>query len=567
MSANRHPNVVFIICDDLAYGDLACHGNPYTRTPNLDRLHSESVRLTRYGSGPLCTPARAAVMTGRHPYRTGAFDTYIGRSMMHTDEITIAKLLRGAGYATGMSGKWHLGDNYPMRPMEQGFDHAFYHCSGGISQPGNRDWPSQDRERSYFDSYLMRDGEPVRGEGYCTDVFTDDAIAFMREHRDAPFFSYIGYNAPHVPLQIEDKWAQPYLEQGLPEPFARLYGMVENIDMNVGRIMQALDELGIADDTILVFTSDHGPCPGAMHDGESRWNAGLRDLKGSLYEGGIRVPCLVRYPAGFLQAKDVDRIANPIDWLATFSTLGGYELPSDRVIDGVDLSPLLRGEVDASNWPEREIVMQWHRGDLPRREHNCAVIGQRYKWIIPTVTRLQEIKHDKQPELYDLETDFGEQHNLADEMPDLCERMRATYHAWFDDVCSTRGECAEENFAPPAIVVGSERENPTLLSQQDWRSLSREGWAKVTDRGYWSVEVVGDGSFDITMDGRELDVEGDVVWSLICGGQEHRVKLDRSQTQAELQAISLPTGRFRIEAQRTVGGETFGVDNVWLHQR
>lgn len=562
---------MFIICDDLAYGDLACHGNPYTRTPNLDRLHSESVRLTRYCSGPLCTPARAAVMTGRHPYRTGAFDTYVGRSMMHTDEMTLAELLRDSGYATSLSGKWHLGDTYPMRPMEQGFDHAFYHCSGGIGQPGNRDWPGTDRKRSYFDSYLMRQGEPVRGEGYCTDVFTDDALAFIRDHTEEPFFSYIGYNAPHVPLQIEESWMRPYLDMGLPEPFARLYGMVENIDMNVGRIMRTLDELGMADDTVLVFTSDHGPCPGAMSDGESRWNAGLRDLKGSLYEGGIRVPCLIRYPAGFMHGQDVDRIANPIDWLPTFSTLGGYDVPSDRVIDGEDLTPLLRGQVTAGDWPEREIMMQWHRGDLPRREKNCVVIGQQYKWIIPSVRHLVLEEQDHAPELYDIEADPSEQHNLAAQMPERCEAMRARYHQWFDDVCSTRGETMEENFAPPPIVIGTDRENPTLLSRQDWRLLTEEGWVTADNRGYWTVEAVGDRRFDVVIESREIDddtvSDGDVEWSMLCGHETYRASVKPNQTRVVFEDVTLPAGRVKLEVRRQANDQLFGVDNVTVHRR
>jgi len=243
---NQPPNLIFIICDDLAWGDLACHGNPHVATPHLDALHTQSTRLTRYGSGPVCTPARAAVMTGRYPHRTGAIDTYLGRSMMHADETTLAHVLRDAGYAPCLSGKWHLGDEYPMRPHDQGFDAALYHRGGGLRQPANLNYPDD----SYFDPLLMHNGRATHTAGYCSDVYTDHATQFMAAHRDRPFFCYLAYNAPHSPFEVADDLAQPYLDAGLPEKTARLYAMVSNIDANVGRVMHQLDTLGLADDTL-----------------------------------------------------------------------------------------------------------------------------------------------------------------------------------------------------------------------------------------------------------------------------------------------------------------------------
>ena len=286
--SHRPPNVLLIICDDLAWGDLACHGNPHSRTPHLDALHAESARLTRYVSGPLCTPARASLMTGRYPYRTRAFDTYCGRSMMDPDEITLPQILGDAGYATCLSGKWHLGDTYPLRPTDRGFDEALHHNGGGLAQVG--DWfhwgdKPFDVQRnryvgSYFDPLLLHNGHVERREGYCTDIFFDHAMAWIEAQADAPWFAYLATNAPHDPLEIEEAAVKPYRERGLPEYEARLYATVENIDTNIGRILRKLDEFGQAENTIVIFTSDHGPAGGGEGGGGGRWNGGLRGGQG-----------------------------------------------------------------------------------------------------------------------------------------------------------------------------------------------------------------------------------------------------------------------------------------------
>jgi arylsulfatase len=261
---HTRPNVVVMMMDDLAYGDLACHGNPYVSTPVLDALHADSVRFTRYSSGPMCTPARASLMTGRYHLRTRAIDTFCGRSMIDPGEVTLGHVLQGAGYRTGAFGKWHLGDAYPMRACDLGFDETLMHNAGGIGQPGDHRENHWREGEAYFDPVLHRDGRPEKTAGYCTDVFADETIAFIDAHRDEPFFAYFATNAPHTPLEVPEQWVEPYRAMPeLGETHARLYGMVTNIDWNIGRILAALDERGLSENTIVVYTSDHRPCTSA----------------------------------------------------------------------------------------------------------------------------------------------------------------------------------------------------------------------------------------------------------------------------------------------------------------
>ncbi len=551
---DRPPNVLFVICDDLAFGDLACHGNPHARTPHLDTLRTRSTRLTRYGSGPLCTPARAAVMTGRYPYRTGAIDTYLGRSMLHPDEVTLAQVLRGSGYATCLSGKWHLGDCYPMRPEDQGFDEALYHLGGGLRQPANHNYPDD----SYFDPLLMHHGEPERREGYCTDIFTDHALAFIEANQQRPWFCYLAFNAPHSPFEVDEALARPYLDAGLPDKWARLYAMVENIDTNVGRALAKLDELGLADDTIVVFTSDHGPCGSANVDGQPRYNAGLRDIKGSVYEGGLRVPCFVRYPKRISAGVEVDRLANPIDWLPTLASLcqAPGSVPTDRTIDGVDLTPLLVGEASPDDWPRRKLFIQWHRGDVPQHGRNCCVITQRYKWCRPGAAP---------EELYDLEADPGEAIDLAASMPDRCAQMRAAYDAWFEDVSTTRGKTAEENYAPPRIVVGDDAAPQVVLSQQDWRSECGEHFCDDTKHGHWLIDVADPGPYDITVRLPPSESGPELVFA--CGGVALNLRLASEQSSARFANITLPTGPNRLDCYRLRADQREAVRLVTIQRR
>jgi len=548
----RRPNIVVIICDDLAYGDLACHGNPYTRTTHLDRLHAESIRFTRYCSGPLCTPARASLMTGRYPYRTRAIDTYIGRSMIDPEEVTLGEIYQAAGYRTGIFGKWHLGDNFPMRPCDMGFSESLVHRGGGIGQYG--DIVGQ----SYFDPVLHRNGVPEQHLGYCTDIFAEATCNFVERFQNEPFFIYMATNAPHSPLEVSDHYINYYTQMGLNDKVARLYGMVDNIDWNVGRVLVQLSRLGLEDNTIVIFTSDHGPCGSVSVNGKVRWNADLRGQKGQMYEGGVKVPFFVRWPDGIPEAgRDVDRIANPIDILPTLTDATNLELPEEIKLDGTSLKPLLQDANAASAWPDRQIKMQWHRGDEPLRYRNYAVIGQQYKLYRP---------NDKAPdELYDLLADPSEKENIASRHADLVRDMRQDYDTWFDDVSSTR----EDNYAPPPIYIGTPYENPTTLTRQDWRvthtvkTEGNVGWDP-DDEGHWIVRVMVSGAFRVRLRFRSRSRGGTAI--LKVGNLKHTAAFLHGESHVTFDGVALRSGDGIVEAWVDVDGQRAGVTYVDFYQ-
>ncbi len=535
------PNVIVIIMDDLCWGDLACHGNPHTRTPQLDRLHDQSARLTRYCSGPLCSPARASLLTGRYHPRTRVLDTYCGRSMIDPEEVTLARLLGPQGSRCGAFGKWHLGDCYPLRAMDLGFDETLMHNAGGIGQPGDH-YANHFREAEcYFDPVLFRNGEAVQTRGYCTDIFTDAALEFIRRPAAEPFFVYLATNAPHTPLIVGDEWADPYRKMGVNETHARLYGMVENIDYNVGRLLATLDERGQAENTIVVYTSDHGPCgsarnPEAPAGRQDRFNAGLRGIKGSMYEGGIRVPCFWRWPGHYSAGRDVDRVAHAIDVFPTLAAAAQAPLP-ETIIDGADLTPLLTGQTPAEAWPARSIFMQWHRGDVPVRHRNYAVIEQDCKLVRPHETNADE--------LYDLAADPAESRDLASERPETVARLRAAYETWLDDLGATRGP---GTFDQPLIHIGNPREPVTMLNQNDWRVIGPEGWRTDDIRGYWDVQVESAGEYEVTLRFRQDIESGRAV--VLCGETRGELAAAAGEWLCRWPALNLAAGRQRVEAWR-----------------
>ena len=456
----RRPNVVLVMSDDQGYGDLSIHGNPVLRTPNIDRIAREGVQFTQFHVNPVCSPTRSSLLTGRYCYRTGVVDTYLGRSMMYPDEVTLPELLRDAGYRTGLFGKWHLGDHFPMRAVDQGFDHALVHDGGGIAQPSD---PPEGN--SYFDPRLKLNGRPVQRSGYCTDVFFEEALQFIAGQASRPFFACITPNAPHTPLQVGDNYVTPFRSAGLDDTTAKVYGMLVNLDQNIGRLLARLQTLGIERDTILIFMTDNGPQ-------QPRYNAGMRGLKGTVYQGGIRVPCFLRWPA---LVKAGSRIATPaahIDWLPTLLDACGVAKPRDLRLDGRSLLPLIR---DARpSWPDRHLVFQWHRGDRPEPFRNCAIRAGKYKLV-------------DGKELFDLDADPSESTGIAAHHPGIVRDLRRAYENWFRDMESTR------NFELPRIYVGTSQENPVLLTRQDWRG-PKAGW-DAASLGHWDLDVRAPGDY------------------------------------------------------------------------
>ena len=481
--APTRPNVLLIITDDQGYGDLGFHGNKQVKTPRLDALANESARVDRFYVNPVCSPTRSSLLTGRYYYRTGVVDTFRGRSMMHPDEVTLAELLGPSGYETGIFGKWHLGDNAPLRPIDQGFHQSLVHRGGGIGQ--NSDPPGS----SYFNPILMKNGVETRTNGYCSDVYTSAAIRFMEDNRDRPFFAYVAFNAPHDPYQVPDQDLAPYRglvpdrgEPGQPHPLpprvpaeetARIYAMVSNIDANVGRMLDTLDSLKLTRETIVIFMTDNGPqLP--------RYNAGMLDRKGSVHEGGIRVPFFVRWPGVLEPGHVVKKFGSVIDVTPTLLEACGVQPPANLKLDGRSLWPLLQGK-DVS-WPDRSVVVQWHRGDVPKPRRAFAIRNDRYKLVQPRGVEPSPLHALLHYELFDMVSDPDETRDLAAERPEVVQTLLKEYDAWFRDVESTR------HFAPPRIHLGSPLENPVTLTRQDWRGETT-AW-KTTELGGWEVEVV-----------------------------------------------------------------------------
>lgn len=520
-AAPRKPNIVFILSDDQGYGDLSIHGNPHLKTPYIDSIARDGVQFTQFHANPVCSPTRASVMTGRYYYRTGVVDTYIGRSTMAADEVTIPEVLRGAGYRTGLFGKWHLGDHYPMRAMDQGFDETVSHFGGGIGQPS--DLPGGE---SYFNPLLQVNGKTQRFPGYCTDVFFNEAMKFIEANRSRPFFTYIATNAPHTPLEIAEERAEPYRKQGLSDRDARLYGMVENLDSNTGRLLAQLKKLNLERDTMVIFMTDNGPQ-------WPRFNGGMRGTKGTVYEGGVRVPFFMKWPGRVKPGRTTNGLAAHIDLLPTFAELCGAKMPTDRKIDGRSLAPLIGGKGD---WPDRTLFFQWHRGDAPEHWRSACARTQRWKLV-------------NGKELYDLEADPAESTDVAAKNSPVADRLRSEYDAWFKDVCGTRG------FDPIRIPIGTTQENPVMLSQQDWRG-PRAVWGPEA-LGHWEVDVATAGRYEAQFLIRPMNKPAELYFSL--SGVERKVPVEPGVSVVSMGDIQLSKGPGRLEAVISLDNKTFGV--------
>jgi arylsulfatase A-like enzyme len=477
--SQEKPNIVLILTDDQGYADLGCHGNPYLKTPNIDRFAQESVEFSQFYVSPVCAPTRASLMTGRYSYRTKVTDTWFGRSLMHQDEVTIAEVLKKNGYTTGIFGKWHLGDNYPRRPQDQGFDEAIIHRGGGITQP------SCPPENSYFDPLLLHNGEMKKYKGYCMDVYTDEAIKFIRNHKTQPFFVYLATNTPHDPLQVSDEYVDPYRRLGLDDKTARVYGMVANIDDNFRKLLAAVDQMGLASNTIVIFMSDNGP----TQEGVGRYTAGLRGHKTQVYEGGIRVPFFIRWPDRFRPGRKIDRLAAHIDVMPTLLELCDAAKPQDVQFDGLSLAPLL--QEDSPAWADRTLFFQWHRGDSPELYRSVAARNDRYKLV-----QAQNLFDGNRPlefELFDIQNDPEEKKNIALQHPEMVAQLKSEYKDWLTDVSRTRG------FSPSLVWLGTPYENPVVMTQEDRRDADGWGNDKFTEDAHWPVKVVRGGNYEIKL--------------------------------------------------------------------
>ena len=466
------PNVIVVLTDDQGYGDLSCHGNPILRTPNLDRLHAESVRLEDFHVAPMCTPTRSQLLTGQDALRNGATFVCMGRSLPDPALPMMADIFADNGYRTGHFGKWHLGDNYPYRPQDRGFQETIHHPAWGITSAADY------FENDYFDPHVRRGAtiEPI--EGYCTDIWFDETISWIDRDRDEPFFAYLVTNAPHTPLWVPDRYRQAYLDH-VDYDVASFFGMIANIDENFGRLDAFLTEAGLRDNTILIFMGDNGTATG-----ENVYNAGMRGKKRSLHEGGHRVPCFIRWPSGGLtRPRDIEKPTQCQDLLPTLIDLCGLEAPEPAAFDGVSLAGPLRDEGEIS---DRMLFVQYghaNDGDRPgtRRGH-AAVIWNQWRLV--------------DGELFDLSCDPGQQTDVAGDHPDVQAAMQAEYDAWWDQVGGNLSRYHR-------ITIGSGRENPTRLSSCDWAYVYCDNpdgiRGCVMDSGTWHLLVERDGAYTFSL--------------------------------------------------------------------
>lgn len=481
-----HPNVILIMTDDQGYGDLGITGNPHVQTPVIDKFAAESVRFNNFYVSPVCAPTRSSLLTGRYSLRTGIRDTYNGGAIMASSEVTIAEILKQGGYKTGVFGKWHLGDNYPSRPNDQGFDESLIHLSGGMGQVGDITTYFKG-DRSYFDPVLWHNNKKEPYNGYCSDIFADEAIAFVEKNKDSPFFCYLSFNAPHTPLQVPEKYYQKYKDidpasnfEDDSRPFSKMtekdkedarkvYAMVSNIDYNLGKLFKKLDDLNIADNTLLIFMTDNGPQ-------QTRYVGGMRGRKGTVYQGGVRVPFYIRYPSSFKKDIDIETMTSHIDVLPTIAQVCNVDLPKERTIDGKSLLPLIMDkEVD---WGNRPLFFYWTRR-YPEPYFNMALQKGNYKLVGKTnySATIEDF------ELFNLSKDPYEQNNIVLENKSLAKDLKVELDGIYSELITS-----ENLIDQPRIIIGSEEENPIILNRND-AGGQRGIWDQEEIYGKWRVSM------------------------------------------------------------------------------
>ncbi|MFO0945687.1 MAG: arylsulfatase [Planctomycetota bacterium] len=562
---NGRPNIILIMTDDQGYGDVGFHGNPVLKTPSLDRLAREGAVLRNFYVCPVCAPTRASLMTGRYHPRTGVLDTYLGRAMMYAEEVTLADILSAAGYRTGIFGKWHLGDCYPMRPMDQGFHESLVHRGGGLAQPSDPpDGPPAGQE--YFNPVLEKNGSLVPTTGYCTDVFTNAAIEFIDSMGEQPFFLYLAFNAPHTPLQVPDSFLDRFREVSLTpdrypavghpwgtpdararEATARVYAMVENIDQNIHRLLAELERKGMSENTLILFVTDNGPQ-------QPRYNAGMLARKGSVHEGGIRVPCFVRWPARVRPGLALDNVSAHIDVLPTLLAAAGVPVPHGVKLDGRSFLPLL--EEKQVSWPDRVLFFQWHRGDVMERYRSFAARSTRYKLVQPLGTGEKSNPSDAPLLLFDMKDDPLETKNIAKENPEIVETLRQAYDRWFAEME------AAHHFEKPRIVVGSNHQNPVSLTRQDWRG-AKASW-EPGGLGHWEIFVEEPAVYDILVRMPKLREDASIVIAIDGMKVKANLRAEATTFQAEME---LPRGPANLTVSFADSRGGFGPHQVDVKRR
>ena len=471
--AAQRPNVLVILADDQGWGDVSIHGNKNFQTPHLDALAKSGALFEYFYVCPLCAPTRAEFLTGRYHRRSGVYGVSRGAERLNLDETTIAQDFQAAGYATAIFGKWHNGTQYPYHPLARGFEEFYGFTSGH--------WGL------YFSPILEHNGHLVRGKGYIADDLTDHAIRFIEQHRNQPFFCYLAYNTPHFPLEVPDRFYNRFRSAPIRmrnrnpkrediQATRGILAMVENIDWNVGRLLARLHELGLDDNTIVVYFSDNGP-------NTWRWNGGMRGKKGSTDEGGVRVPCFIRWPGHIRAGLRIPQIAGAIDLRPTLTDLAGISMRLSKPLDGISLKPLLLGET--TQWPDRYIISQQGRS---------------------ISIRTQRFRLDDRGRLYDMEKDLGQQVDVSKQYPQIAARLRRMAEQWKKETALT------PQILHRPFTVGYPEFPVTFLPARDGvphGEVRRSGsapncsffthWISKEDYVTWDIQVHTSGIYEVTL--------------------------------------------------------------------
>ena len=470
-SPARRPNIVVILADDQGWGDLSIHGNTNLSTPHIDSIGKGGALFERFFVCAVCAPTRAEFLTGRYHARGGVRGVSTGQERLNLDEHTIAQTFRSAGYATGAFGKWHNGSQHPYHPNARGFDEYYGFTSGHWAH--------------YFDTQMDHNGQLTKGRGYITDDLTEHAMRFITQHRSKPFFCYLPLNTPHSPMQVPDpfyaKFAAFEPKMKATDPAQEELGMtraalamVENIDWNVGRVLAKLKELKLERETIVLYFSDNGP-------NSWRWNGGMKGRKGTVDEGGVRAPLLMRWPGHIPEGRTIRQIAGAIDLLPTLTSLAGVKVGSKKPLDGRSLAPLLVG--DSPGWPDRMIF---------------SLQGKRIS------VRTQRYRLDAGGKLFDMVADAGQKKDVATEQPEVAGRLRQAVADWSREVLPLVGEddrpypvgYAKLTYLPARDGTAS---GGIQRSNRAPNSSYFTNWKSTEDRIQWDVEVAQAGEYEVVM--------------------------------------------------------------------
>ncbi|ANW96109.1 arylsulfatase [Wenyingzhuangia fucanilytica] len=531
-SKKNKPNVVLVMTDDQGMGDFGCTGNPYIKTPNIDKFYKESIRFTNYHVSTTCAPSRGALMSGRHTNRVNTFHTITGRSLLFEDEVLLPQVFAKNGYTNGMFGKWHLGDNYPYRPEDRGFHEVVRIGGGGITQGPDYWW------NDGFDDTYWHNGKMQKYKGYCTDVFFSEALEFIEQNKDNPFFCYISTNAPHKPWNVPKKYLDIYKDvKALDENYQRFYGMITNVDDNFKLLDEKLDELGVKDNTIVIFTTDNGSA-----GGNKIYDAGLKGGKGSVYEGGHRVPLFIRWPNGKLTGgKDIDELVAHYDLLPTFVDLFDFDFNPRKPLDGKSLKPLLFNS--ESKWENRTIYVDTQRKQNLIKNRTYSVMDNNWRLI-------------NGKELYDINSDRSQTKNIIEKYPEVANRLTIGYEKWWQSIMS---EHPNERYG--YIKVGSPKENPTRISAHDMFTGKHNGaWHQdgaskaVQAAGRWKIEFVEDGEYAIYL--RRFPRESGHAINDTFPSQEKRIELHKTMvgsTKSDFEKAYLYVANIEKELSINIG--------------